>query len=72
MGQADDLKYESPGKYRIWLSRCGVADGEPCENKATVEIWLNGKWIESEVYEAPSEEGFREKFGNKRLITGMK
>jgi len=35
-GQADDLKIETEGVC-IWLSRCGIEDGEPCANKVTVE-----------------------------------
>ena len=36
-GQADALKYEDE-KYRVWLSRCTVDDGEPYNNKVTVEM----------------------------------
>ena len=51
-GQADDLKIEG-GSVRIWLSRCGVPDGEPCENKVTIEEEDNvGNWNEVGWYEA--------------------
>lgn len=51
-GQADDLKIDA-GSVRIWLSRCGVADGEPCENKVTIEeIDDIGSWHEVAWYEA--------------------
>jgi len=50
-GQADDLKIEE--EYtRVWLSRCTVADGEPYNNKVTVERLINGQWIESETFQA--------------------
>jgi hypothetical protein len=35
-GQADDLKLETPG-LRLWLSRCGILDGEPFEETVSVE-----------------------------------
>ncbi len=50
-GQADDLKYDN-GTTRVWLSRCGVEDGEPYPNKLTVETLSNGKWIEVERFQA--------------------
>lgn len=50
-GQADDLKVEVPGK-RIWLSRCTVEDGEPFNNKVTVEKLVDGRWVEVGCYEA--------------------
>lgn len=49
--QADDLKVEGDG-FRIWLSRCGVADGEPYDNKVTVEEYIDGDWTETEHYPA--------------------
>ena len=48
-GQADDLKVDT-GSTRVWLSRCGIEDGEPCEDKVTVEKLINGKWETVEVY----------------------
>jgi hypothetical protein len=50
-GQADDLKYEDEGT-RIWLSRVGVEDGEPCDNKVTIEEYRRGRWVEVGWYEA--------------------
>ena len=50
-GQADDLKVDS-GTIRIWLSRCGVEDGEPCDNKVTIEEYRDGRWVEVGWYEA--------------------
>lgn len=50
-GQADDLKIEN-GDVRIWLSRCGVEDGEPCNNKVTIEERRRGSWVEVGWYEA--------------------
>lgn len=56
-GQADDLKIEGGG-VRIWLSRCGIEDGEPCENKVTIEESRirypggNIDWVEVGWYEA--------------------
>lgn len=50
-GQADDLKVDT-GKARVWLSRCGVEDGEPYANKVTVEKLRDGRWVTVEEYEA--------------------
>jgi hypothetical protein len=50
-GQADDLLIESDTE-RVWLSRCGMEDGEPWNNKVTVERLIAGRWIEVEWYEA--------------------
>lgn len=51
--QADDLKIERPCR-RVWLSRCGVEDGEPYGNKVTVEVRpLNGApWYEVDMYQS--------------------
>jgi hypothetical protein len=43
IGQADDLKLED-GDTRVWLSRCTVEDGEPYNNKVTVERLIDGRW----------------------------
>ena len=53
VGQADNLKIENE-TIRIWLSRCSVADGEPYDNKVTVEMYDNheGKWYEDHSYQA--------------------
>ena len=50
-GQADDLKLDD-GQTRVWLSRCTTLDGEPYDNKVTIERLVNGKWEISETYEA--------------------
>jgi hypothetical protein len=52
VGQADDLKIEDKGRYRVWLSRCGVEDGEPYPNKVTVEVWRDGEWVQERTYQA--------------------
>jgi len=52
VGQADDLKVET-FDTRIWLSRCSVEDGEPYNNKVSVERRMrDGKWVIVEVYQA--------------------
>lgn len=50
-GQADDLKIEKENR-RVWLSRCTVEDGEPYNNKVTVEK-LKGGYVGAsrEAYE---------------------
>ena len=53
-GQADNLKIESDTE-RVWLSRCTVEDGEPWNNKVTVERLIGGSWIEVEHWEAKHE-----------------
>lgn len=50
-GQADDLKIDN-GAERVWLSRCGVEDGEPWDNKVTIERLVDGRWVEVEWYQA--------------------
>lgn len=44
VGQADDLKIDA-GDVRVWLSRCTEADGEPYNDKVTIERFVNGRWI---------------------------
>ena len=53
VGQADDLKIESE-LVRVWLSRCTKADGEPFDNKVTVEVKnpVSGNWTEHLIYPA--------------------
>jgi len=51
-GQADDLKVDEGDGIRIWLSRCSVEDGEPCNNKVTIEELQRGSWVEVGWYEA--------------------
>lgn len=44
--QADDLKIEKKGKYRIWLSRMTKEDGMPYDNQVTEEKFdsKSGSW----------------------------
>lgn len=52
-GHTDNLKYEDLDVgVRVWLSRCGVEDGEPYPNKVTVERLVDGRWEAVEQYEA--------------------
>jgi hypothetical protein len=48
-GQCDDLKVDT-GRHRVWLSRCTRDDGEPYNNKVTVEQLVGGRWVEVETY----------------------
>ena len=48
-GQADDLKIDT-GSTRVWLCRCGVADGMPYDDAITVEHLIDGRWVEVEQY----------------------
>jgi len=50
--QTDDLKYDDPEALRVWLSRCGVAHGEPFENAVTVEERIDDAWVQTARYEA--------------------
>lgn len=65
-GQADDLHHEVDG-LRVWLSRTGIADGEPFENTVTVEEKVDGSWVTvakydgGEVEEEEAEEARRVK-----------
>jgi hypothetical protein len=47
-GQAEDLKAEltlrNGTPARVWLSRCGVEDGEPWENTVSLETYQEGRW----------------------------
>jgi hypothetical protein len=49
----DDLKIEH-FPYRVWLSRCGVADGEPYPHKVTIEKCnvASGTWRNLREYQA--------------------
>ena len=51
VGQAEDLKLET-ANIRVWLSRCKKEDGEPRNNKITVEQYLNGRWVTARAYKA--------------------
>lgn len=50
-GQTDDLKIESDSE-RVWLARTGVADGEPWDNRVSVERNFGGAWIVVENWRA--------------------
>jgi hypothetical protein len=57
-GQADDCKIETVNAdgrpvERVWLSRCGVEDGEPWDNKVTVErLDERFRWVTAELWQA--------------------
>ncbi len=48
-GQFDNLKIDD-GRNRIWLCRCGIADGMPYNNQITHEKLIDGRWEEMEKY----------------------
>jgi hypothetical protein len=51
-GQADNCHVQdSGGKRRLWLSRTGVADGEPFENTVSIEVLIEGKWVTVAKYD---------------------
>lgn len=50
VGQESDLKVEKDG-YRVWLSRCGLADGTPFENTVYVERLVDGAWQLVDFYD---------------------
>ncbi len=43
VSQADNLKVDD-GETRVWLCRCGVADGMPYDDAITVERLTEGRW----------------------------
>ena len=47
----DNLKVET-NTTRVWLSRGRVEDGEPFNNKVTVENYINNDWEITRVYQA--------------------
>jgi hypothetical protein len=49
VSQTDDLKVDDGGT-RIWLCRCGVADGMPYENQVTIERLVDGLWTTASTY----------------------
>ena len=55
VGQADNLKIDT-GTLRVWLSRCTVEDGEPYNNKVTIERLHNGSWYTWNTYQAKGGE----------------
>ena len=53
-GQADDLKIEISSPFvptRVWISRCTIEDGEPYNNKISIEKLKNGMWKLVDEYE---------------------
>ena len=50
-GHFADLKLDGETE-RVWLSRMTIEDGEPYNNKVTVERLENGRWVEAREYEA--------------------
>ena len=48
VGQADNLKLDD-GETRVWLCRCGVADGMPYDHQVTVERLIDGRWTTESV-----------------------
>jgi len=54
VGQAADLKMETEVTRvtRVWLSRCSVEDGEPYNNKVTVQELTDNGWVIKQTYQA--------------------
>lgn len=50
-GHFDNLKVQTD-TTKVWLSRCTVADGEPYNNKVTIEKLVRGAWTDVETYQA--------------------
>lgn len=48
-GQADNLKIDT-GEMRVWLCRCGIADGMSEEDMITIEELQDGCWITVSEY----------------------
>ena len=67
VGQADDLKVETENR-RVWLSRCTVEDGEPYNNKVTVEKLTGGEYI-SATRNAYERYGKRGRWEGPRWVT---
>jgi len=49
IGQTCNLKVKTPNK-RVWICRCGMADGMPYENQITIEELSHGSWVISDQY----------------------
>jgi hypothetical protein len=49
-GQVDDLHMELDG-LRFWVSRCTMEDGEPCDDKVSIERLTPSGWITHDVYD---------------------
>lgn len=50
VGQTDDLKIETLTE-RVWLCRCGIADGAQFREGITVERLIAGRWETVDEYE---------------------
>ena len=50
-GQTDDLKIETSIR-RVWLARTGIQDGEPFNNRVSIEELSNNGWKIVEDYQA--------------------
>ena len=50
-GHFDNLKVQT-AEQRVWLSRCGVADGLAYDNQVTFEKLVNGCWKTVSTYSA--------------------
>ena len=48
-GQTCNLKIDT-GDVRVWLCRCGIADGMPYDDAVTVEELIGGRWVEVDQY----------------------
>lgn len=47
IGQTDDLKFEdlsATPPVRVWLARTDVTDGEPYDNRVSIEHLIDGRW----------------------------
>lgn len=56
VGHFDNLKIDT-GLMRVWLCRCGVADGMAYDNQVTIERPrpdppVYGRWVETAIYQA--------------------
>lgn len=49
-GRYDNLKIDT-GPMRVWLSRMTIEDGMPYNNKVTIEVFENGRWVIVDEYE---------------------
>lgn len=53
VSQACDLKIELRGEVRVWLSRCGLDDGEPFARTIYIELFDadQGRWVDVGHYD---------------------
>ncbi len=49
-GQVHELRIDT-GDFRVWTSRCTLADGEPYEHTVHVERLDDGRWIDLGHYD---------------------